>query len=76
MKLYSIIQIPQQNLCETPPSEEITIHHFRLAIKLRYLGNHASLIEVTMERYQEVMVAISESVMKNRLKRTLAVKSR
>jgi len=28
-----------------------------------------------MERYQEVMVALSESVMKNRLKRSLAEKS-
>jgi len=29
-----------------------------------------------MERYQEVLVALSESVMKNRLKRPLAAKSR
>jgi len=29
-----------------------------------------------MERYQEVMVALSECVMKNRLKRPLAEKSR
>jgi len=29
-----------------------------------------------MEHYQEVMVALSESVMKNRLKRPLAEKSR
>jgi len=32
--------------------------------------------KVTMERYQEVMVALSESVMKNRLKRPLAAKLR
>jgi len=31
---------------------------------------------VTVERYQEVMVALSESIMKNRLKRPLAEKSR
>jgi len=29
-----------------------------------------------MERYQEVMVALSESVMKNRLKRPIVEKSR
>jgi len=32
--------------------------------------------KVGMERYQEAMVALSESVMKNRLKRPLAEKSR
>jgi len=32
--------------------------------------------KIIMERYQEVMVALSESVMKNRLNRPLAEKSR
>jgi len=32
--------------------------------------------KVTMERYQEVMVALSECVMKNRLKRSMAANSR
>jgi len=51
-------------------------HHFRLAIKSRYLRNHTSQIKFTMERYQEVMVTLSEIVMKNRIKRPLADKSR
>jgi len=49
--------------------------HIRLVIKSRYLGNHASQIKVTMERYQEVMITLLASVMKNRLKRPLAEKS-
>jgi len=32
--------------------------------------------KVAMKHYQEVMVALSESVMKNRVKRRLAAKSR
>jgi len=44
--------------------------------KTRYLGNHASQIKVTIERYQEVIIALSESVIKNPLKRPLAKKSR
>jgi len=43
----------------------IIIIYIRLAIKTRYLENHASQIKVTMERYQEVMVALSESVKKS-----------
>jgi len=49
----------------------------RLAIKPRYLGKPCIADKkVTMERNQEVMVALSVSVMKNRLKRPLAEKSR
>jgi len=44
--------------------------------KPRFLGNHASEIKVTMERYQKVMVALSESVMKKYVQRPLADKSR
>jgi len=44
--------------------------------KPRYLGNHASQIKVTIEHCQEVMVALSEFVMKNSVKRPLAEKSR
>jgi len=34
--------IRQENLPEAPPSGEITMRHIRLAIKPRFLGNHAS----------------------------------
>jgi len=37
---------------EAPPGEEITI--------TSYLGNQASQIKVAIERYQEVMVALSD----------------
>jgi len=40
--------------------------------KPRSLGNHASQIKkVTKERYQEFMVALTESIMKNWLQRIL-----
>jgi len=59
-----------------PLAEKSRWPHIRLAIKPLNIGNHASQLKVTMESYQEVMVALSESVMKNRLKRPLAEKSR
>jgi len=59
-----------------PLAEKSQWRHLRLTIKPRYLENHASQKKVTMERYQEVMVALSESVMKNRVERPLAKKSR
>jgi len=75
----------QQNLCETPLVEKSQWRHIRFYFmvseitrfyfKPRYLGNHVSQITVTMERYQEVVVALSESVIWNRLKRPLVEKS-
>jgi len=65
-----------QNRLKRPLAEKSRGRHIRLAIKPRYLGNSATQINVTMERYQEVMFALSESVLKNRLKRSLAHKSR
>jgi len=60
-----------------PLADKSRWRHFRLAIKPRYLGNHAPQIKMYYGTHnQEVMVAPSESVMKNRLKRPLAEKSR
>jgi len=59
-----------------PLAEKSRWRNFRLAIKARYLWNHASQLKITIERYQEVMVALLKSVLKNRLKRPLAEKSR
>jgi len=51
-----------------PLAEKSRWRHIRLVIKPHYLENHASQMKVTMEHYQEVTFALSESVMKNRLK--------
>jgi len=52
------------NTCaKRPLAAKSRLRHFLLAIKPLYLGNQASLIKITMERYQEVMVALAESVM-------------
>jgi len=49
--------------------------HIWLAINPRYIGNHSSQIKSTMEHYWEVMLALSESVMNNRLTCRQAKKS-
>jgi len=42
----------------------------------RYLGNHSLHIKVIMDRYQELMLVLSESVVINRLQHPLAAKTR
>jgi len=59
--LIALSESRHEKLRGAPPGGEITI---RLAMKLRYLGNHFSQ-KVTMKRYQEVMDALSEFVNKN-----------
>jgi len=49
---------------------------YPLAIKPCYLGNHSSQIKSSMDRNQKFLVAFSESVMKNCVKRPLAEKLR
>jgi len=65
-----------KNRLKRPLAEKSRWRHIRLAMKPRYPGNHASQMKSYRCRYQEVMVALSESVMKIRLKRLLAEKSR
>jgi len=55
-----------------PWHEKSRRRHIRLAIKPRYLGNHATQIKSLMELYQEVMVILSESVMKKGVHRPMA----
>jgi len=127
--MVALSQSVMKNRLKRLLAEKSPWRHIRLAIKLRYLGKHASQIisyygtvwrshdrsftirhekppeappssEITMasypacketsisrkpcipdkkntiERYQEVMVALSESIKKNPLKRLLAEKSR
>jgi len=64
-------------LREAPPGGEITITSYPACNKTS-LSRKPGIADkkVTMERYQEVMIALSESVMENRLKRPLASKSR
>jgi len=72
----SLFKIPSTKpLWNAPLADKSLWRHFRLAIKPRYLGNHASHIK-SYYRYQEAMVTLSESVMKNCVKRPLAEKSR
>jgi len=61
-----------KNRLKLPLAEDWRWRHVRLAIKPHYLANHASRIKFTMERYREVMVPLSESMMKNRVKHPMA----
>jgi len=65
-----------KNRLKHPLAEKWRWRPIRLAMKPRYHGNHESEMKSHMERYQEVMVAPSESVKKNLMKRPLAKKSR
>jgi len=65
------------------PGGEITMTSYPACNKSRYLGKNALQIKKllwntidTMKRYPEVLVALSESVIKNRHKRPLAKKSK
>jgi len=75
-KLWSLFQNPSWKIVgQRPLTKKTRWHHIRLAIKPNcYLGNHAPQIKVTKDHYQEVIVALSESVMKNCVKRPLAAK--
>jgi len=74
--MVALSESVMKNRVKRPLPAKSRWRHIRVSIKPRYLGNHASQIKVTMEHNQEVMVALSESVMKNRVKRPLASKSR
>jgi len=56
-------------------AEALRWRHIRLTITPRYLGNRASQIK-SYYGTQDVMVALSDYIAKNRLKRPLAAKSR
>jgi len=77
MVAFSEIRIRHEKSPETFPSGEITMTSYPV-------GNKTSLSRkpcisnkkfITMDRFHEIMLALSESVMKNRLKRPLAAKS-
>jgi len=71
MKLGSL----NKNCVKRPQAEDQQWRHIRLAIKYNHVISetmHRSW-KVTMERYKEVMVAFSESVMKECAQRPLAV---
>jgi len=77
--MIALSESVMKNRLKQPLAEKTRCRNIRFAIKLRYLGNHASQKKVNMERYQEVMIALaalSESVMKNCLKQPIAEKSR
>jgi len=61
----------------SPLGGEITMTSYPVGNKT-FLSREPCIADkkVTMERYQEVMFALSEFVMKNRLKRPLAEKLR
>jgi len=59
-----------------PLAEDWRQRHIRLAIKPRYIRNHASQIKSYIERSQEVMVALSEPFIKRCMQRPLVEKSR
>jgi len=65
-----------KNRFERPLVEKLPWRNIRLAIKPLISETVHRRLNVTTERYQEVILALSESVMKNRLKRPLAEKSR
>jgi len=72
-KLWSLFQNPSCKIAWSASlAEKSRWRHIRLAIKPRYLGNHASQINVSMGRYPEVMVALSESFMKKGVQHPLA----
>jgi len=74
--MVALSESVMKNRLKRPLAEKSRWRHLRLAIKPRHLRNHASQIKrYYMDHYQEVMVALSESVTKNRLKRPLAEKS-
>jgi len=68
--------IRHEKLPEAPPSGEITMTSYPVSNKTSLSRKPSIPNKVTMERYQEVMIALSQSVMKNRVKRPLAAKLR
>jgi len=59
-----------------PLEEDWRWRHIRLTIKPRYLWNHASQIRSYYGMLSGITVALSQSIMKNRMKRPLTEKSR
>jgi len=57
--MVALSESVMKNQLKRPLAEKSRIHHIRFAIKPRYLGNHATQKKVTVERYQEIMVALS-----------------
>jgi len=81
MKLGSLFQIPSTKPVWNALAEKSQSRHFRLAIKPRYLGNHASKIIIyygtlSGSHGRSFKIPNEKFVMKNRRKRTLAAKSR
>jgi len=72
--IMSLFQIPSAKPASNL-AEKSRWRHIRLAIKPRYLGNHAFQIKSykgSLIHYQEVMFALSESVFKKCVQRPLA----
>jgi len=57
-------RISHEKVCSEPPSGGLTMVSYQACSKTSFIGNHASQIKSTMDRYHEVLVALSESVMK------------
>jgi len=74
--MVALSESAKTNLLKRPLAEKSRWRHIRLAIKSRYLGNHASQIKSYYRTLSVFMVALSESLIKNRAKRPLAAKSR
>jgi len=72
--MVALSESVKKNRVKHPLADKSWWRHIRLTIKLRYIRNFASQLKVTMEHYQEVMVALSESIMKNCRKRSLTAK--
>jgi len=68
MECYQEIRIRHEKLPQAPPSGEITMTSYPVCKKTSL--SRKPCIAVTMDHYKEV--ALSESVMKNSLKRPLA----
>jgi len=54
--MVALSESVMKNCLKRPLAEKSLRSHNRLAIKPRYLGNHASQIKVTIDQYQEVMI--------------------
>jgi len=76
-KKRSLFQIQSTKPLWNVPSGEITMTSYPVGNKNLVISETMYLrLKVTMESYQEVMVALSKSIMERRLKRPPAEKSR
>jgi len=71
--MVALTAFDMENRLKRPPGGKIMMTSYPACNKTSVISEtmHPRL-KFTMERYREVMVALSESVMKNRVKRPLA----